>query len=141
MVRVVLDTNVIVAGLRSRRGASFELLSRAAQTRLRPLLTIGLFLEYEAVLNRPEQVEHHGFDKSQIGRFLTEFAAMSEPVDVYFLWRPQLDDPSDELVLEAAINGRCDFLITYNVRDFARAAVRFGVQIKTPSEFLRESQV
>lgn len=138
MIRAVLDTNVIVAGLRSRNGASFGVLSQVAERRVRPLMTIALFLEYEAVLNRPEQTEAHGFSSREIAGFLSEFAALAEPVDLHFLWRPQLGDPADELVFGAAINGRSDCLITYNVGDFSRAASRFGLKVTTPGMFLKE---
>lgn len=138
MLRAVLDTTVLVAGLRSRSGASFRLLELVATRRVRPLLTIALFLEYDWVLLRPEQLGQHGFPVADIHALLAEFAALAEPVDVHLLWRPQLGDPSDELVLEAAINGRCDGLVTHDVRHFARGASRFGVRVVTPSECLRE---
>ena len=135
MKRVVLDTNILVAGLRSREGASFALLRLVALRRVRPLVSTALFLEYEAVLKRPEQSAVHGFSLTDIDQFIAEFAALCEPVDVHFLWRPQLADIQDEMVLEAAINGRADALVTHNVRDFASAGT-FGVQVQTPAMFL-----
>ena len=137
MVRVVLDTNILVAGLRSRQGASFQVLKQIGDRRITPLLTISLFLEYEAVLKRPEHAIVHRFAAKEIDEILAEIAALGEPVDVHFLWRPQLTDPSDEMVLEAMVNGRGDALITHNVQDFEKAAGRFGVNLLTPAQFLQ----
>lgn len=136
MKRVVIDTNVLTAGLRSRRGASFAVLSLLADGRFRAVVTTALFLEYEAVLKRPEQREYHGLGVSDVDRLLAELAAILEPVDVRFTWRPQLSDPADELVLEAAVNGRADSLVTHNIRDFA-AAARFGIPAVRPGDFLK----
>jgi putative PIN family toxin of toxin-antitoxin system len=136
MQRVVLDTNVLVAGLRSRGGASFAVLRSIAGRRLVPLVTTALFLEYEAVLIRSEQLSRHGFSIAEVGQMLAEFAALAEAVEVHFLWRPQLADPKDEMVLEAAINGRADALVTHNIRDFSDVSRRFDLQILRPKELL-----
>jgi len=103
-----------------------------------PLVTAALFLEYEAVLKRPEQQLVHGLSIASIDAFLAALASACEPVEVSFQWRPQLHDPDDEMVLEAAVNGQADAIITYNVRDFIAAASRFGLTVKRPGEFLRE---
>jgi putative PIN family toxin of toxin-antitoxin system len=132
----VLDTDLLTAGLRSRRGASFAVLELLADGRFRGLVTTALFLEYEAVLKRPAQREAHGLKFGEVDSFLAELSAILEPVDVRFTWRPQLSDPSDEMVLEAAVNGRADALVTHNIRDFA-AAPRFGVPAVLPADFLR----
>ena len=137
-MRVVLDTSVLVAGLRSRRGASFVLLRAVATGRLVPLVSIGLFLEYEDVLKRTEQTKATGLALTDVDRFLGGLAAAAEPVEVHILWRPQLRDAGDELVLEAAVNGRAEALITHNVRDFAGAAGRFGMPVRTPGDLVAE---
>ena len=97
-----------------------------------------LFLEYEEVLKRAEHRLAHGLSVEQVDEFLSELAALIEPVELHFQWRPQVRDPGDELVLEAAINGEADALITYNVRDFATAAERFGIAVMRPAEVLRK---
>lgn len=134
--RFVLDTSVIVAGLRSRLGASNRILILVAEERLVPLVTTALFLEYEDVLNRPEQRLATHMSEDDVAQFLAAVASAAEPVDVHFLWRPQLADPADELVLEAAVNGRAQAIVTHNVRHFLRAAREFGVQVITPAELL-----
>lgn len=138
MYRVVFDTSVLVAGLRSRLGASNLLLLKAARGRLRPLVTTALFLEYEDVLLRPEQRLVTGLSEQDVARLLAAFASFAEPVDVHFRWRPQLGDPADELVLEAAVNGRADALVTHNVRDFSAAASRFRLRLLTPQQCLAD---
>lgn len=138
MYRIVLDTSVLVAGFRSRHGASNRLLRAVARGELRLLATTVLFLEYEEVLLRPEHRIVTGLGPAQIERILASLASAAEPVDVHFRWRPQLRDASDELVLEAAVNGRAEALVTHNTRDFTQAAKRFGVTVMTPQICLQE---
>ena len=136
--RVVFDTSVVVAGLRTRLGAANALLRLIARGRLIPLATPPLFLEYEDVLSRPEHRLAHGLSPDELEEFLQELAALIEPVEVHFLWRPQIRDPKDEMVLEAAINGDADALITYNVADFDSAARRFAIPVLRPAEVLKK---
>lgn len=136
-MRVVLDTCVVVAALRSRLGASNAILESVLKRRLHILATAPLFLVYEEVLCRPEQRLAHKLELHQIQIFLEELAAIVEPVEIHFRWRPQVGDPDDELVLEAAVNGGADALVTHNVRDFARAAERFGLAVLRPQELRR----
>jgi len=100
------------------------------------LVTTALFLEYEAVLSRPEQMAVHGLSVTELDRLLSGFAALAEPVELHFLWRPQLSDPKDEMVLETAVNGRAEALVTHNRRDFVAAADRFNIQVISPAELL-----
>lgn len=137
-MRVVLDTSVVVSGFRSRLGASNQLLQRVAKGRLRPLVTTALFLEYEDVLLRAEHRLVTGMSEQDVQAALAALASACEPVDVHFRWRPQLADPSDELVLEAAVNGSANFLVTHNIRDFAPAGSKFALQIITPQQCLKE---
>ena len=136
-MRVVLDTSVIVAALRSSRGASNALLARVARGELIPLVTTALFLEYEEVLLRAEQRLATAMSEADVAGFLAALASAAQAVEVHFRWRPQLGDAGDEMVLEAAINGAASALVTHNVKDFAPAA-RFGVRVVTPGEFLKE---
>lgn len=138
MRNIVLDTSVLVSALRTRLGAGNAVLRLVAERRLVLLATPPLFLEYEDVLKRPEHRLVHGLGIEAIDEFLAELAALIEPVEVHFQWRPQSRDPNDEMVLEAAINGRADALVTYNVADFAGAAERFRIPVLRPSELLRK---
>src|SRR5271165_2939130 len=136
--RIVLDTSVVVAALRTRTGAGNAVLRLVANRRLVLLATPPLFLEYEDVLQRPEQRLAHGLTSEEVHEFLAELAALIEPVEVHFLWRPQSRDPNDEMVLEAAINGRADALVTYNVADFAGPAERFRISVLRPGDLLEK---
>ena len=138
MKRVVLDTSVVVAGLRTRLGAGNAVLRMVAERRVVLLATPPLFLEYEDVLKRAEHRIVHGLSLGEIDEFLAELAALIHPVEVHFQWRPQARDPNDEMVLEAAINGRADALVTYNVTDFKIAPERFQISVMRPTDLLQK---
>jgi putative PIN family toxin of toxin-antitoxin system len=113
----VFDTNVIVAAaLRSRRGASFQLLKRVIEgdKRFQILLSVPLFLEYEAVLKREEQLIANQLQIQDIDTILDMLAARGKNVKIPFLWRPLLNDPKDEMVLEVAVNGQAQAIVTFN---------------------------
>jgi putative PIN family toxin of toxin-antitoxin system len=137
-MRIVLDTSVVVAGLRTRLGAGNAVLRQIALRRLVPLASPPLFLEYEEVLKRPEHRLAHGLSLEAIDEFLTELAALIEPVEVHFQWRPQTPDPNDEMVLETANNGRANAVVTYNIADFAVAAKRFKISVLSPGDLLKK---
>ena len=135
-MRLVLDTDVIVAGMRSPTGASAALLLAALEQRLTLCANVALMLEYEAVCSRAAHQTAAGLTRKEVGMFLDAIAALVHPVETHFLWRPQLRDPSDEMVLEAAVNGRAQAVVTFNVRDFGAATARFGVALLRPREAL-----
>src|ERR1700730_3470385 len=138
MRRIVLDTSVVVAGLRTQRGAGNAVLRLVAPRRLVALATPPLFLEYEDVLKRPEHRLAHGLATAAIDEFLAELGPFMWPVEVHFQWRPQSRDPNDEMVLEAAINGRADALVTYNVADFAGPAERVRISVLRTGGLLKK---
>lgn len=135
-MKVVLDTDVIVAAMRSPGGASSEILRKARQGRVTLLVSVPLAMEYEAICSEAEHRLAAGLSEREVEIFLDAVVAMAEPVETHFLWRPQLRDPGDEMVLEAAINGRADLLVTFNVRDFGTVPSRFGVELMIPREAL-----
>lgn len=98
------------------------------------MLSVALALEYEAICFEAEHRLASGLSEEEVDIFLTAVIAMAEPVTTHFLWRPQLRDAGDEMVLEAAVNGRADALVTFNVRDFGSAPARFGIQVLRPRE-------
>ncbi len=136
MKHVVLDSSVVVSAFRSRHGAANRVLGLVAARRIVPLATPALFLEYEDVLKRPEQRAVSGLSLAEVDEALDALAAAVEPVEVRFTWRPQLADANDEMVLEAAVNGQADALVTHNLADFAAAAPRFGLTLLRPGELL-----
>jgi putative PIN family toxin of toxin-antitoxin system len=131
---VVVDTNVIVAGLRSRNGAAFKLLSLIGQNRFKICLSVPVVIEYEDVLLA--QLEHLHFSEADVRDFLDYLCSVGRHQAVHYLWRPYLRDAKDDLFLEVAVAGNCDAIITYNLRDFG-GADKFGVRILTPGDFLQ----
>lgn len=136
-VRLVLDTSVIVAATRSDAGASRQLLIAALESRFELLLSVPLVLEYEAVLKRPEQIAVSRATVQDIDRLLDALIAVSMPVHRAFHWRPLLRDADDEMVLEAAMNGNADLLVTFNKRDFQPIASNLRIALATPREALK----
>lgn len=133
-IEVVLDTNVLVAGLRSRRGAAARLLSLVGTGRFGINVSVPLVLEYEAVLLRPElQIP---IPAGVIDDVLDYHCAVARQHEIFFLWRPQLKDAGDDMILELAVKAGCQYIITYNERDFA-GCERFGISAVTPGAFLR----
>jgi len=137
-VRLVLDTDVVVAAFRSEHGASRRLLLAALEREFVMLLSVPLMLEYEAVLKRPEHLSVAGLPADQVDGVLDALAAVAQPVRLAFHWRPTLKDPGDEMVLETAVNGRADSVVTFNVKHFVRGVERFGLHIAGPGEAWRE---
>lgn len=132
MLRVVIDTNVLVAALRSRRGSSFALLQRIGTGVFEHVLTVPLVMEYEDVLLRPGAVP---LDAVAVQDVIDFVCATGCAHAVYFLWRPVLTDPKDDMVLEAAVGAGCDWIVTFNTRDFG-AAAGLGVTAIRPGDFL-----
>lgn len=135
-MRLVLDTDVIVAAMRSPSGASAEILRQARLGRVTLLMSVPLAMEYEAICLEAEHRFAAGLTEREVQIFLDALVAMAEPVETHFLWRPQLRDPGDEMVLEAAVNGRADLLVTFNVRDFGTAPSHFGIALMIPRDAL-----
>ncbi len=136
-LRLVLDTDVLVAGTRSRGGASWQLVDRALAGEFTLLLSVPLVLEYEAVLTREEHRKVHGLSVPELNEVINALVRVAEAVQIRFLWRPLLSDPTDDMVLETAVNGRADLLVTFNQEDFAAAAAGFAFKAVRPSEALQ----
>jgi putative PIN family toxin of toxin-antitoxin system len=132
-----MDTDVVVAAFRSDTGASRQLLNAARTRRFELLLSVPLLLEYESVLTRPEHLAASGASKQDIAAVLDELSLVGRRVVLRFRMRPMLVDPNDEMVLETAINGQADAIITFNDRDFRIAASRFYCSALRPGEVLR----
>lgn len=135
-MRFVLDTAVIIAALRSQSGASRLLLLGALRKELTTLASVPLMIEYHAVATRPKHLHMCGLNAGEVELLIDNLAAVVEPVTLSFLWRPATNDPNDDMVLETAVNGRADAIVTFNKRDFLPAARHFGVQILLPREAL-----
>jgi putative PIN family toxin of toxin-antitoxin system len=137
-MRLVLDTDVLVAALRSDRGASRRLLEAALDGQYALLLSVPLAIQYEAVLTRQEHLDAAGVSRADVAILLEAVIAVAEPVRLSFLWRPLVSDPEDDMVAETAVNGTAELLVTFNRKDFARAGERFHLTIVSPGEALGE---
>lgn len=130
-MRLTLDTDVLVAAVRSRLGASRAWLRAILNGEADLLLSVPLALQSEAVLLRPEQLAASGVRTEQMAILLDALCSVCIPVEISYLWRPVLRDADDEMVLEVAVNGRADRLLTFNTRDFV-GAERLGVMVERP---------
>jgi putative PIN family toxin of toxin-antitoxin system len=132
--RVVLDTSVVVAGLRSRQGASFKLLSLLEAGRFEIAVSVPLVFEYEDALAR--HVGSGLYTHEEVGDLLDHLCSIGHRQNIFFLWRPYLQDSKDDMILELAFAAGCEAIVTHNQRDFV-GAERLGVQVHVPKEFLR----
>ena len=133
--QVVIDTNVVITAQRSKRGASAKLMSLIGTNRFDIHVSVPLVFEYEAILL--QQREQLALTPEDVADMVDALCALALPHKIYFLWRPYLRDRKDELVLELAVAARCDYIITYNQRDF-RGAELFGLRVIDPRAFLQE---
>jgi putative PIN family toxin of toxin-antitoxin system len=133
--QIVMDTNVFISALRSRRGSSFRLLALVGKGNFDLHLSVPLVLEYEAVAKRSRW--HDKPSWPHVSAIIDYLCAVGRQQRIHFLWRPRAKDPNDDMVLEVAVAGRCDGIVTYNKRDFAEAT-SFGMELYTPKEFLQK---
>ncbi len=139
VIPVVIDTNVFVAAMRSEEGASRQVLRAALQRRFQPLFGNALWLEYEDVLGRDIWTESTTAEERRV--VLAALAQVGRWVTIYFGWRPNLSDEADNHLVELALAGGANAIVTHNARDFARGELRLGtLRILTPARFLEEMQ-
>ncbi len=136
-MRYVLDTDVIVAAMRSPSGASSALLLAALDRRFTLVANVPLIVEYEATCSREGHRLAAGLNANEVQQFLDGLAALAEPVETHFLWRPRLRDPADEMVLEAAVNGQANAIVTFNQRDYGSTPKDFGIEVLLPCDALK----
>lgn len=133
--QIVIDTNVLVAALRSRRGASYRLLSLIDSGKFEVNVSVPLVLEYEDAAKR--LVGEFALTVRDIDNIIDYVCAVAQHRRVFYLWRPFLRDPKDDMVLELAVSANCDTIVTFNVDDF-EGVDEFGLRVMTPRDFLRK---
>lgn len=133
--RIVIDTNVMVAALKSERGASYKLLSIIDEEQFQIGISVSLIFEYEDVLKRGDLKLN--LETEDIDDILDYICKVADKREIFYLWRPYLKDPKDDLLLELAVESESDFIITYNKKDF-ESIDKFGLQALTPKEFLEK---
>ena len=133
--KIVIDTNVFISALRSRKGASFKLLFDTSREKYIQNVSPSLIFEYESVAKRSSS----GIilSESEIDIILDMICNLSNKCEIYFLWRPYLKDPKDDFILELAVESESEYIITYNKSDF-KGVEKFGVKAITPKEFLKK---
>lgn len=136
-MKFVIDTDVLVAAIRSPTGASAALLLELLQGRATILLSVALTLEYESTCLTPDHLSAAGVQAQDVHNLIDTLVGIAEPVAVHYQWRPQLRDPGDEMVLEAAVNGQADAIVTFNRKDYGSGPARFGIEVLGPADALR----
>jgi putative PIN family toxin of toxin-antitoxin system len=132
---VVIDTNVVISSLKSKRGASYKLLMSLKNDIFKPNISVPLFVEYESVAKRVGMVSE--LTEQEVNIFLDYILSKSSIRVIYYLWRPYLKDPKDDLVLEVAVESQSKTIITFNKKDF-KGVNKLGITALTPQEFLKE---
>jgi putative PIN family toxin of toxin-antitoxin system len=133
--QIVIDTNVFITALRSQNGAGYRLLMLAGTGKFGISLSVPLVLEYEEVAKR--QADELELSPQTIEDIIDYLCSIAARRKIHYLWRPFVPDPKDDMVLEVAVAGQCDYIVTYNQKDF-RGADQFGVKVVTPQAFLEE---
>lgn len=131
---IVIDTNVVIAALRSKKGASYKLLSLIGTNKFEIHDSVAIVLEYEDVIQRYRA--EVGLSQDDVSIFVDSLCSMAHHHNIYFVWRPSLPDANDELFLELAISARCEYIVTHNIKDF-KGTEKFGIKAITPKEFLQ----
>lgn len=139
-MKVVLDTNILVGACLGSKYAN-RLLYACFENQLTPMISTSLFCEYEDVINRDELFVRSALNKSERNQLLDDFLSICQWVQIYYLWRPNLKDESDNFIIELAIAGNADFIITNNIKDFKNSELLFKeIQIKSPQEIMEYLQ-
>ncbi len=134
MHQVVIDTNVFVTALRSQYGASYKLMSLIKSEKFQVNLSVPLVIEYEAVAKK--MIGEIALNENEIDDILDYVVSKANRWQIYYLWRPQLKDPDDDMLLELAVTANCKYIVTYNRDDFKKAE-KFGIIAITPKDFLQ----
>ena len=131
--KIVIDTNVFITALRSKKGASFKLLFETSRDKYESNISPALIFEYESIAKR--NLNNLKIREEQIDSILDMICKTSNKCEIFFLWRPQLRDPKDDHILELAIESQSKYIITYNKKDF-KGIDKFGIEVLTPKEYL-----
>lgn len=137
-MKVVIDTNIFISALLSQNGFAIDVLQLALQKKIEPQFGEKLFLEYEDVLSRKQIIEASKLNELDIEALFDALLSVSTWNEVYYLWRPNLDDEGDNHILELAVSSNAKYIITHNKKDFVQAELKFDINILTAEEFMRK---
>ena len=137
-IRIVIDTNVLVGALIGQEeSANRKLLELCLKREYQPLISYTLFSEYEDLINRPSILKLCKRSPEEINILFDGLLSVCELVKIYYLWRPNLVDEGDNYLIELAIAGNAEILVTHNIKDFQRSQLKFPqLQIKQPKEII-----
>ena len=135
MYSIVIDTNVIISALKSNKGASFKLISLLTENKFKINISVPLILEYEEIIKR--EINSKIINKNDIESFIDYICYIGNPTKIYYLWRPFLKDPKDDMILELAFTSNSDYIITYNLKDFSEVYSNFKIKSIIPKDFLK----
>jgi putative PIN family toxin of toxin-antitoxin system len=139
MRKIVIDTSVVISALIGPKGPNREILRRCLQGNYKPLISNTLFLEYEDVSTRAKVKKLSPLDKNEIAELLNAFYSVCEWVPIYYLWRPNLKDEGDNFLIELAIAGNAEIIVTNNIKDLNSAELVFeNLRVCKPEQILRE---
>lgn len=133
--QIVIDTSAFISALLSQRGAAYRLLMLAGNGLFEVNLSVPLAAEYESVAKR--MLDQTQLTERDLEDILDYICAVANKRRIFFLWRPLLPDPGDDMVLELAVSAGCQYIVTFNRRHFA-GSEKFGIKIVTPREFLEQ---
>jgi len=137
-MKVVIDTSVWISALISQNGAAREIVRRALTDRVEAQISEALFCEYEAVMHRPSVREKTPLSREEQGELFDAFLSVCRWNEIYYTWRPNLSDADDDFIVELAVASGAERILTYNLKDFHEAELRFRFQVSTPEIFLKE---
>lgn len=133
-MKIIIDTNVFISALESRRGASFKLLSLIDENKFKICISVPLIFEYDDVAKRNQMLK---VSHKQIDDIIDYLCKVGEKIEIFYLWRPVLSDPKDDFMLELAVNASADYIITFNKKDFMKGKEKFNINAITPQKFLK----
>ena len=138
MNKVVIDTSVLISALIGKKGPAREVIRQCLLGRLKPLISTTLFLEYEAVSKRDKIKELCPLTEDEVSNLLAAFFSVCEWVQIHYLWRPNLKDEGDNFLIELAVAGNAESIITNNLKDLRNAELQFdGLKVLAPEDYLR----
>ena len=136
---VTLDTNILYQGLRSNSGASYYIFQQVRNRKIQISLSVPVFIEYQEVLTREKSFKDFGLGITDIEKFLRFIAYVGKTFEIYYLFRPNLEDESDKKFLELALTSQSDYLVTSNIKDFQNSDLNFDQsKIITPANFTKK---
>ena len=134
-IQIVIDTNIVIGAFYSRHGYAYDLMTQLDSEDFEINLSTPLILEYEEVSKR--MLNKLGLTEEDIDAVIDYICSVGNPHEIFYLWRPFLKDPKDDMVLELAVAGNCDYIVTYNLKDFVGIDTQFGISAVTPDQFLQ----